>query len=86
MHRTAKDKTRGLPGPPGATQIELSDLRKRNSEIISDFSSLSTRAGVQARHPLGYPLLWPGLMFSSIQAMNTAELCHSGQTVMPRRP
>ncbi len=23
-------------------------------------------------------------MFSSIQAMNTAGLCHSGQTVMPR--
>ncbi len=35
-------------------------------------------------HPLGCRCSGLGLMFFSIQAMNTAGLCHSGQAVMPR--
>ena len=59
------------------------DLRKRNFNINS-FRYLPGRA-VQAGHPLGVQPLWPrlGLMFSSIQAMSTAGLCHSGQAVRP---
>jgi hypothetical protein len=33
-------------------------------------------------YPLGYRCCGLGLMFASIQAMNTMGLCHSGQTVM----
>ena len=82
---SGRPKTRArLPGISGVAQIWFFDLRKRNSRIINSCRYLPGRAWRQGARWV--PLSGLGLMFSSVQAMNTAGLCRSGRTVMPRPP
>lgn len=83
---SGRTKTRPrLPGVSGTAQIEFSDLRKRNSKFLILVVIYSVERVGKAS--VGeYRCSGLGLMFSSIQAMNTAGLCHSGQAVMPRPP
>ena len=84
MRRTAEGKARvarGLLVPLRSS----SGLRKLNPEIFNSYCYLPGRACRQG-YPLGYRCCGLGLMFASIQAMNTAGLCHSGQTVATRLP
>src|SRR5271165_2109309 len=82
--RDGRRQGRGGPGP--LTSLGSRSLTCGNTPrkllILSFIYSVERVDKASA----GYRCAGVGLMFSSIQAMNTTGLCCSGQTVMPRPP
>lgn len=81
MRGTAEGKVGFALGSPRLLLIPFrsgSDLWKRNSGIFL-IIVVSIRLSLRRGHSLGYRCSGPGLMFTSIQAMSMAVLCHPGQ-------
>jgi len=79
-HRTAKDKAGGVLGVSCCRSDRVLTCGNISRKLLILVVIYLVERVDKASS--GYRCSGLGLMFSSIQAMNTAGLCHSGQTVM----
>lgn len=65
--------------------VYLSDLWNSDPKLFFILIVIYRAGRAGKGIPPGYPCSVLGLMLSPVQTVNIAELCHSGQAVMPRR-